>query len=763
VFCDREGGLWFTIYTSNAFRAFRIPDIVSFVKNGYRLTPEQSRVAAVNWMVPMDRSFSMIEDREGNMWAATTSALERFRSNKLHSALESTPVIRSPMTVAPNGDVWFAGIRCLLQFPPKQNEPRIRAEYNTAEARWDPIDSLWIDHDGGVWAARAYDQLAHYSNNGWQRVAFPAGYISAIVRDHDDALWIAVVRNGLYRQGATGWILNGGLSNLPHEVPYTLIPDAQGRLWAGYVSSQVAVIDNGSARMLNNLGDAALGRISAIAVRNEHVWLAGQSTVGLYAHEHFSPVVNDSPGLNGVSGIVESDDGALWLNGSDGIIHISADDVAAFVTDHRHRVHAERLNYEDGLNGTPPAIAPLPSAREGGDGRVWFTTEKGAYWIDPRKVHRNSLIPPVIVTSVLSNGKNSPLGSNVTFSAGTRNFEIHYTALSLSMPSRVRFRYQLEGVDAGWQDVGTRRQAFYTNVPPGTREFRVVAANEDGLWNDVGASITLTTPPMFYQTRWFYTLCGLSVLLVLWQLYRIRLHQLTKQVQGRLSVRLEERERIARELHDTLLQSTQGLILLFQGFAGRLKRPDPMREEMESALDQADDLLNEARDRVVDLRTTALDSDVAPAIARAGEELFAGSPVTFGVVVAGTPRLLLASVADDVYRIAREAVSNAARHAQASVVEVEITYDINDFRLRVRDNGKGLEPSVHEAGHRARHFGLQGMRERAQKMGGIFNLWTGDRAGIEIELIVPAGVAYQEEHSTAFRSIAEKLVFRWRR
>ena len=290
----------------------------------------------------------------------------------------------------------------------------------------------------------------------------------------------------------------------------------------------------------------------------------------------------------------------------------------------------------------------------------------------------------------------------------------------------------------------------------------MLAANDDGIWNDVGASITLTTLPMFYQTRWFYTLCGLLVLLVLWQLYRIRLHQLTKQVQGRLSVRLEERERIARELHDTLLQSTQGLILLFQGFAGRLKQPDPMRREMESALDQADELLNEARDRVVDLRTTALESDVAPAIARAGEELFAGSAVAFGIIVTGAPRRLFSSVADDVYRIAREALTNAARHSQASVVEVEIAYDVTDFRLRVRDNGKGLEPSVQTAGRRARHCGLQGMRERAQKMGRVFNLWAKDRAGIEIELIVPAGVAYQEEHTRFLRAISKKFAFRWR-
>src|ERR1700733_533858 len=763
VFCDREGGLWSTMYFADQLRVFRIQSIVGFIKNGYRLTPEQQHAAKSSWTSPMDVSFSMLEDREGTMWAATATALERFRSNKLHSASTTISIHSPAVTITPHGEVLLASTHFLLKFAPFQSEPLINADFVSRTPTWTAIYSLWVDSDVGAWVARSPEFLFHYAENKWQPIPLPKVYISSIVRDQDAKLWIAVVKNGLFRRDGDGWTLNGGLSNLPREVPVTLVVDPRERLWAGYFGSKVAVIDKEAVRMLPNLSEAALGRVTAIAFRDARVWLAGERTVGLYADEHYWPVVSDGKGLTGVSGIVQSDDGDLWLHGSDGISHISANDVAAFIADHHHQVHVELMTYEDGLKEPPPQITNLPSAREAGDGKVWFITTEGVYWIDPKNVHRNPLKPPVIITSVRASEKNFSGGAEVILPAGTANFEIDYTALSLSMPSRARFKYKLEGVYAGWQDVGTRRQAFYTNMSSGKHKFQVLAANEDGLWNDVGASITLTTPPMFYQTRWFHTLCGLSVLLVLGQLYRIRLHQLTKQVQGRLSVRLEERERIARELHDTLLQSTQGLILLFQGFAGRLKRPDPMRGEMESALDQADDLLNEARDRVVDLRTTALDSDVAPAIARAGEELFAGSPVAFSIVVTGTPRLLLSSVADDVYRIAREALTNAARHAQASVVEVEVAYDITDFSLRVRDNGKGLESSVQATGRRPRHFGLQGMRERAQKMGGIFNLWTKDRAGIEIELIVPAGVAYHEEHTKSFRSISKRFALRWRR
>jgi signal transduction histidine kinase/ligand-binding sensor domain-containing protein len=742
-FCDREGGMWASLLLWNNAQLVRIPDVVSFVKGGYRLRPEEVRMAKSTQAMPMSNLMFMFEDREGTVWAAAYDSLERFRSNKLHSALEGRGMTSPVAAVTPGGDVWLANGHQLLQFAPKVDSPAVNDHFI------DPngvitIDSMWVDRDGGAWIARRGGELWHYLNNRWERLPSPSdssrSSIHAIVQDGQGSLWIAVVGNGLYRRDGAAWALNGGLSELPREVPLTLTTDAKGRLWCGYVGGQVAVIDGEGARMLRNLGQLQLGRISAIAVRDRAVWLAGTTSVGLYSQEHFWPIITDGPSFEQVSGIVQSDDGALWLSGNDGVKHIDASDVAAFMLDHHHQTHAELINYEDGLNGSPPSITQLPSAHEGGDGRVWITTTQGAYWINPKSVHRNPLPPPVLITSVVAAGNKYLTADKTTLPARTANFEVDYTALSLSMPSRVRFRYKLEGVDLEWQDAGTRRQAFYTNVPPGRHRFNVAAVNEDGVWNAVGASTTLIIPPAFYQTRWFLLLCCMAFVASIWQVYRLRLGQ----IRARLGERLRERERIARELHDTLIQSAQGLILIFQGFAGQFPKPDPMRLKMEGALDQADHLLNEARSRVTELRTAGIDEDIVEALTRAGKELFVSGPSQFILVTAGTPREIPQPFADEIYRIGREALVNAATHANAKAVEVDITFDAEAFRLAVRDDGRGMRAEVLQAGSRARHFGLQGMRERAQRLGAELTLWSREDAGTELLLVVPSIVVYSQ-------------------
>jgi len=261
-------------------------------------------------------------------------------------------------------------------------------------------------------------------------------------------------------------------------------------------------------------------------------------------------------------------------------------------------------------------------------------------------------------------------------------------------------------------------------------------------------------PPAFYQTRWFSALCWLMAIGLLWRAYRWRLRQL----QDRLSVRLRERERIARELHDTLIQSAQGLILVFQGFAGQFSKPDPIRLKMEGALDKADQLLNEARSRVTELRTAGIDDDVMQALMRVGKELFADSPMQFSLVSTGAPRVLHQQVADEIYRVGREALSNAATHSGAKTIEVEITFGATECSLIVRDDGCGISAEILDAGSRPKHFGLQGMRERAQRIHAQLDVWSRDGAGTEVSLRVPAGNAYVDQGR---RSLAPNIRWLW--
>jgi signal transduction histidine kinase len=261
-------------------------------------------------------------------------------------------------------------------------------------------------------------------------------------------------------------------------------------------------------------------------------------------------------------------------------------------------------------------------------------------------------------------------------------------------------------------------------------------------------SAEFTIPPLFYQSHVFYVLCACAATLLLWQLYQLRLRQVAQHVRARSHARVEERERIARDLHDTLIQGVQGMILLFQGYASELPAMDPTRRKMEGVLDQADQLLREARERVSNLRTLRVPSDITAAIRRLGEELFRDTSIPLKFLVSGSPRPLDLSVADNVYQIAREALTNALRHAQATTVEIELLFENAYLGLRVRDDGRGFEPSGGSRVDGPRHFGVQGIRERAQRMGGELKLWSREGAGgTEIDVTVPATRAYPGQHS----------------
>jgi signal transduction histidine kinase len=317
----------------------------------------------------------------------------------------------------------------------------------------------------------------------------------------------------------------------------------------------------------------------------------------------------------------------------------------------------------------------------------------------------------------------------------------------------VGFRYKLEGSDPDWQDAGNRREAFYTNLTPGRYTFRVVAANSDGVWNTSEASVSFTIRPAFYQTTWFYALRALLCLAALYALYTVRTRQLAAQVRGRLEVRLAERERIARELHDTLLQGVQGLILRFHAVAGRISQRDPARALMEQALGRADQILVEGRDRVKDLRSTAGDDvDLPVALTAEGEQLVLAHPAQFRTTVQGAHRDLHPIAREEIFLIAREALGNAFRHAGARHIEAEVSYGEAVLHVRIRDDGGGISAEVLDAGERPGHFGLLGMRERAEKIRAQLKIWSKPGAGTEIDLQVPAEVAYRRSQTVSRRT-----------
>jgi signal transduction histidine kinase len=347
-----------------------------------------------------------------------------------------------------------------------------------------------------------------------------------------------------------------------------------------------------------------------------------------------------------------------------------------------------------------------------------------------------------LIRSVKANGRQAGSLANLVLRPRTTELEIGYTALSLSVPEMVRFRYKLEGVDNDWQDAGTRREAFYTRLGPGTFHFRVIACNNDGVWNEVGAAWSFSIAPTFYQTVWFRTLVALAVIGLVWLLYRQRLQQITARADLRYAERLEERTRIARELHDTLLQSFQGLMLRFQ-VVNEMLPSGEAKHELEQTLHRADQAIVEGRDAVRDLRSsTAISTDLADVVNLLGDELATGHSASFRLVVEGPVRDLHPIVRDELYGITREALRNAFSHARAQHIEVEITYAERLFRLRIRDNGDGIAPGILEEG-RSGHYGLPGMRERAKKINAMLDIWSGMGTGTEIDLSIAGSLAYR--------------------
>jgi signal transduction histidine kinase len=440
--------------------------------------------------------------------------------------------------------------------------------------------------------------------------------------------------------------------------------------------------------------------------------------------------------------MVEDDDHSVWLYMTCGLVRLKRTELDAWAANPNRAIQATVLDSSDGVWDVAPTSQYSPQVAKSTDGRLWFLTGDGVSVVDPRHLPFNRLPPPVHIEQVVADHKAySPASAgsgHLRLPSLVRDLEIDYTALSLVAPEKVLFRYKLEGLDGAWQDAGTRRQAFYTSLPPGNYRFRVSACNNSGLWNETGDRLDFFIVPAYYQTNWFRALCVAAFLALTWGLYRYRLHQIGQE----FAARMDERMRIARELHDTLLQTFHGLTLRFQ-VVDELLPPGKAKDELEQTLECADQAIIESRDAVRDLRSSAMTAnDLAYAVRGLGEEL-ASDSATFRLVVEGSARDLHPIVRDELYRIAREALRNAFRHARAHHIEAEITYAKRLLRLRIRDDGTGIAPEILHEG-RSGHYGLRGIRERARQIGSKLSIRSRLGFGTEIDLSVAASIAYSK-------------------
>ena len=756
---DRNGSLWMTSDTSGVFR---VPHPELLRKQTISKTGDALQTFSSKDGLSADDCNPILEDREGNIWVGTRDGLDQFRDTALVSIALPTSIFQIAIAPADSGDIWVAGSWAYVA--------RIHADSTNVSLV--PADAFkpYRDPAGITWLMG--NSLGQLKNGRFQTVApSPDGHLGSfsswqIAGDRFGTLWAFSNGLGFFSLDHRQWKAWATPQEVAKQHVANMYSDSTGRIWVSTYEGDIITMYRGTVVDYPRTPDSPLRYVEAFAEHApQEIWAGGEGGLGLIDRGHFRLI--RPAGLNSledVTGIVDVGGEGLWLNTSSGAIHVSRDEVDRALRDPSYRFQWERFDSSDGLPGQTVDIYPFPKAVQGTDGRIWFIATRGVAWIDPkkRKILRNALPPPISITSISADDSFHLQLTDLRLPAHTANVQINYTALSLSVPERVRFRYKLEGLDKGWQDVGTRRQAYYNNLGPGSYQFRVIACNNDGVWNETGATLDFSILPAYYQTTWFRLCCVAALLLLLWVAYLFRVRQLEAQFAAGLEARVDERTRIARDLHDTLLQSFNALLLRLQTVSNVLPtQPDEAKQRVNRAIEQASDAIAEGRDTVNELRSgrsAAIDLDQA--ISNFAKELLSGTTSEpapeINVQMEGTPVPLNPIVRDEVYRIVTEAVRNAVRHANAGRIEVEIRYDEQQLRLRIGDNGTGIGPAILNRDHKDGHWGLRGMQERAKLVGGTLDVWSQLNVGTEIDLSIPAASVYAKPHSMR-RSILSRF------
>src|SRR6266403_433084 len=710
---------------------------------------------------------TLFEDREGDIWVTTINGLDRFRdfavaTFNVNQGLSSALVVS--VLAARDGSLWLATRDGLNRWNNGHSTiPGTGSGKSDSKLNGFQPNSLFQDDSGRIWVSSPFG-FGYLENDHFISVSAVPGAVTAIAQDNAGNLWIANEHAALFqllRGNVVQQIQWPRLGRMAHASALAADP-LQGGLWIGFhLGSVVYFADNQIRASYTGADGLGEGRVNHLRFdQNGALWAATDGGLSRLKNGRVATltVKNNLP-CDSVHWSIEDNTKSIWLYTACGLVRIASAELDAWATavdrdkDAKPTIQVTVFDSSDGVRSLVSLGHFVPQVAKTADGKLWFLPWDGVSVVDPNRLAFNKLPPPVHVEQFVADRKTYDASGQVRMPPLIRDLEINYTALSLVAPEKILFRYKLEGYDRDWQDAGNRRQVFYTNLPPRNYRFRVIACNNGGVWNETGTYFDFTIAPAYYQTTWFRVLFAIAFLMLLGAIYQLRLRQVAGQVRARMEERLEERERIARDLHDTLLQSVQGLILKFHAVATQMGRDEPARKVLEKTLDDADEGLAEGRDRLRNLRATSIPFGGLPAaFERVAEETPQGADASFKTVVEGRVRELHPMVREECYWIGREALVNALTHSNGRNVELEISYDPRQFRLRVRDDGRGIDPEILEEG-RSDHWGLQGMRERAQKIGGQLKLWSRPETGTEVELIIPRASAYQtaRDKSKKFR------------
>ncbi|MPT16602.1 MAG: histidine kinase [Pseudomonas sp.] len=695
------------------------------------------------------------QDSEGSLWVGTHDGLDRLRDRPLHPAGLPANAQNLALVADQAGTLWAGSSNLPVMRLDRDGLQYLPLQTPISATARDSQGNAWLAGPQGIWRSEGAS-LQKVAELPVQRSLDSA--VRAMLVDRQGELWLSVNRQGLFVLRDGRWHgLPPPSAEPAQQMPVSAALAPDGGRWFGYRDNLLVSHDDGGERHWGAAEGLDVGHVTAMAHLPGHAWVGGQRGLARFDGQRFRRLPLPDNGLfDNLYAIVPVQVEAgedLWLQGKGGIFQLPAAEIAQALENPAHHIRYRTYAAQGGLANDPHQVLPLPTAVRVGDDQLWFVTRNGVVGLDPRRTQQASAPPRVRIESLIVDGAPLPTSTSPVLPSSSQRLIIHYGALSLSAPEGLHFLYRLDGFDHTWHSAGRQRQAVYTDLPAGDYRFRVRALNQSGVPSERDAELDFSIGPVFYRQPWFLLSLGIALLGALHLIYRSNMRRAAEHLRTRLEERHEERERIARELHDTLLQGVQGLMLHVQAAADSLPAEQPSRGLLEKALDRADQVINEGRERVRDLRNVRQASADLPKALRELEHLLDHPGVAYRVEVKGTPLALHPVVHDELYLLAREAVGNAFRHAHASLVQVQLDYDPRQFELLVTDDGRGIRADQLDSSKALDHWGLQGMHERAAKMSATLDIHGVHGSGSQVHLTLAGELAYRCEEPPARRRL----------
>jgi signal transduction histidine kinase/ligand-binding sensor domain-containing protein len=716
---DRQGALWVTTHGQGLWRV-QVPESPG---------PLVIEKATAFTGLPIDGGSAVFEDRQGNVWSGISNGLTRLTPQKATS-LTTVGVADEIVTTADN-DIWLATRAGLLQF-----SQRNQWGSPVTHLRGMMIRSVASGRDGGLWIA-TNDGLFYRAaaSAAPHLVSTSVRSVSSMSPDAQGGVWVIDDERGMVNCAGARCAPRSLPASLRGERLVSSLADRSERVWL--VASNGAIVTAAADGVLRvvSAGGGADGQASGAIYEGADgtIWLGRPSGLMWFRDGRFGQV-DTRHGFpdREIRAIVDDADGNVWAGTDAGVLRLAASEL--FDAAERGRpITYSRYDRADGVFPFGPDLHYNNSIRAA-DGRLWFVAARGVIIIHPGELRDSIALPPARVGRIIADGRRLPAGHG-SLPSGTLNLEIDFGVPNLSDPQRTKFRYQLEGFDRAWVEAGGRRQAFYTNLAPGEYRFRVVAANAGEAWPESAAVWDLTIEPRFYQTGWFFVASAAVLVGLVVGVWRSRLHKTRRQ----FALLLGERIRITREIHDTLLQALVGVALQCDLVANDvgLAQAD-VRERFIRMRNQLEEQIREARRSILHLRSARGErgGDLIAACRKAAEEISGEGGITVQFNVAGSPCPVSATVEEHLFRIGNEALRNAARHAGATRIQMDLRYEATSVTLQVEDDGHGFDSTL-LLGGAAGHYGLASMKERAQLAGGYLTVGTGREQGTKVEAVVP--------------------------